>query len=397
MMKKREIVKLFKSNIEAHVPQSIPQVDWSMLASNQQNILEIEETRRPAKIIFSFKAVLATVFVMAMVIFGIGLFNNQPIPVVQNPYTNATYKDTLSVSAVSTATLMSNYATTTISTNQALSFITPLASTETITTIEPYLGMIETVTGQNAGITTTTMESDNALYESKVLLSTFDLLGNRINYTLYFNTISFSESENESTFEIEGIFLYKSYQFDFVGRKEIEDDEEIITFKTQSGASNYVESIYKVEDNESKYSIVIVENDQIISQSKIKIVDENEERKIDFEYIDGLNYGIYQFKYEVENGINLLKIEYETRINGIEESGSMKVEIKIDPLTTVTSYQIFVKPDDEEEYEYESDRHVDDEDEDDDEEDPEDPEDPEDEEDPEDTEDEEDPEDEEDK
>lgn len=388
MMKKSEIVKLFKSNIEAHIPTSIPQVDWSMLASSQQNILEIKETRRPAKIIFSFKAVLATVFVMAMVIFGIGLFNNQPIAVVQNPYTNAIYKDTLSVSAVSTATLMSNYIPTPVSTNQALSFITPLASTETITTIEPYLGMIETVTGQNAGITTTNLESDNALYESKVLLSTFDLLGNRINYTLYFNTISFSESENESTFEIEGIFLYKSYQFDFVGRKEIEDDEEIITFKTQSGTSNYVESIYKVEDNESKYSIVIVENDQIISQSKIKIVDENDERKIDFEYVDGLNYGIYNFKYEVENGVNLLRIEYQTSISGIEESGSMKVEIKIDPLTNVTSYQIFVKPDDEEEYEYESDRHVDDDDEDE-----EDPEDPEDEEDPEDPEDEEDPED----
>jgi len=388
MMKKSEIVKLFKSNIEAHIPTSIPQVDWSMLASSQQNILEIKETRRPAKIIFSFKAVLATVFVMAMVIFGIGLFNNQPIAVVQNPYTNAIYKDTLSVSAVSTATLMSNYIPTPVSTNQALSFITPLASTETITTIEPYLGMIETVTGQNAGITTTNLESDNALFESKVLLSTFDLLGNRINYTLYFNTISYSESENESTFEIEGIFLYKSYQFDFVGRKEIEDDEEIITFKTQSGTSNYVESIYKVEDNESKYSIVIVENDQIISQSKIKIVDENDERKIDFEYVDGLNYGIYNFKYEVENGVNLLRIEYQTRISGIEESGSMKVEIKIDPLTNVTSYQIFVKPDNEEEYEYESDRHVDDDDEDE-----EDPEDPEDEEDPEDPEDEEDPED----
>lgn len=360
-MKRNDIKNLFKSNIEAHIPTSIPKVDWSILASDQENILQIEQVSKPSRIIFSFKAILATVFIIAMVVFGIGLFSDQPVAVIQNPYANTIYQNTLSVSAVSTATLMSNYATTTVSSNQALSTISKLSTTDTVTTIEPYLGMIETVTGQNNGITTTNMESDNPLYESKVILSTFDLLGKQINYTLYFNTTSYSESRQQIRFEIAGIFLYKNFQFDFIGKKEIEGDQEIITFKTTSGSSNYVESIYKVEDNESKYTIVIVENNLVVSRSKIKIVDEDGTRKIDFEYIDGSNYGVYRFKYEVENGINLLKIEYQTRINNIEKSGQMKVEIKIDPLTGLTSYQIFVQPDDEDEYEYESDRNVDDE------------------------------------
>lgn len=359
MMKKNQIISLFKSNIEAHVPTSIPKVDWSILASDQQNILEIEQTNKPSRIIFSFKAVLATVFIIAMVVFGIGLFSNQPITVAQNPYANVVYQNTLSVSAVSTATLMSNYTATTVSSNQALSMVSKLATTDTVATIEPYLGMIETVTGQNLGISTTNLESDNPLYASKVLLSTFDLLGNQINYTLYFNTTSYSESRQQIRFEIAGIFLYKNFQFEFIGKKEIEGDEEIITFKTTSGSSNYVESIYKTEDNESKYSIVIVENNQVVSRSKIKISDEDGTRKIDFEYNDGLNYGVYKFKYEQEDGINLLKIEYHTRINNIEESGQMKVEIKVDQLTGITSYQIFVQPDDEDEYEYESERNVD--------------------------------------
>ncbi len=359
MMMKNEIKKLFKTNIESHIPTSIPKVDWSVLASNQIDVLDTTIISKPSRSVFKFKLVFTTVFMIALVAFSIGLFNDQPIAFVQNPYANVAYQNTLSVSAVSTATLMSNYTATTVSYNQALSLISKLSTTETVTTIEPYLGMIETITGQNLGISTANIVSDNPLYESKVILSTIDLLGNQIHYTLYFNTTSYVEDEELIQFEIEGIFLYKDFQFDFIGKKEIEGDEEIITFKTTNGSLNYVESVYKIEDNESKYNIKIVENGLIVSESKIKINEEDGDREIDFEYSDGSNYGSYQFKYEQEDGINLLKIKYQTMIDDIEESGQMKIEIKIDQLTGTTSYQIFVQPDDEDEYEFESKRNVD--------------------------------------
>ncbi|MBU1093561.1 MAG: hypothetical protein KKH01_03770 [Firmicutes bacterium] len=360
-MKKSEIVKLFKLNIESHLPTSIPKMDWIVLGSDQNTI---STYRKPSQFIFSFKMILTTVFIVAAIVFGIGLFNKTPIQTVLNPYANVAYQDTLSVSAVSTATIMGNYTATTLSYNQSLSLIKELSTNDTVTTIEPYLGMIETITGQNLGITTTNLESDNPLYESKVILSTIDLLGSQITYTLYFNTVTYTEDEGETQFEIDGIFLYKNFQFDFIGKKEIEGDQEVITFKTTNGGSNYVESIYKTEDNESKYSIKIVENNIVVSESKIKVDEEDGNRVIDFEYINGSDSGSYQFNYEQEDGINLLKIEYHTIINGIEESGQMKVEIKTDLLTGLTSYQIFVLPDDGDEYEYESERHVDNDDED---------------------------------
>ncbi len=360
MMKKNEIKKLFITNIESHIPTSIPKVDWSILASNQVNILDTVIISKPSRSVFKFKLIFTTAFITVLVLFSIGLFNNQPIATVQNPYTNVAYQNTLSVSAVSTATLMSNYTATTVSYNQALSLISKLTTTDTVTTIEPYLGMIETVTGQNLGISTSNLISDNPMYESKVILTTIDLLGNQIHYTLYFNTTSYVKDNEQIQFEIEGIFLYKNFQYDFIGKKEIEDDGEIITFKTTNGLSNYVESTYKIEGNESKYNIKIVENGLIVSESKIKINEEDGNREIDFEYSDGSNYGSYQFKYEQEDGIDLLKIKYQTMINNVEESGQMKIEIKIDQLTGMTSYQIFVQPDDEDEYEYESKRNVND-------------------------------------
>lgn len=374
LMNKKQIISILKQNIESHIPTVMPKINWDLIPIDQSVSSYLYTKKSYVFPIAAFKMVLSMVLVVAMIIFGIDLFKTEPTVGPQNPYNNVVYQNTLSVSAVSTATLMSNYTTTTVSTNHALSLVSKLASAQTVDIIEPYLEMIETVTGQNYGITTTSEVSDNPAYESKVVLTTLDLLGNLMTYTLYFNTTSYIENKDQIEFTIEGIFQFKNKEYQFLGKKEIEDNEEVIAFKTISDANNYVESSYKLEDGESKYNIKIVENGQIVSQSKIKIEDEDGKKKIKFEYIDGQDHGQYEFEYDTEDGKNILKIEYQTKINNIEESGQMKVEIKIDEIAGTTSYQILVSPDGEDEYEYEHDRKVDDDhdEEDDEDEDPED-------------------------
>lgn len=365
MMKKQQIINLFKQNIESHIPTAMPRIDWSLVLVEQSDSTLLNLRKPHSNLFPGFKMILSVMFVFAMIIFGIGLLNTNPVEESKNPYTNIVYQKTLSISAVSTATLISNYTATSVSTNQALSLAYELAATQTVDTIEPYLEMIETITGQNLGIAITNEISENPLYESKVVLTTLDLLGNVMTYTLYFNSISYQEKDNQVEFTIEGIFLFKNRQYEFLGKKEIDGDEEIIAFKTISDASNYVESSYKIEDGESKYNIKIVENGVIVSQSKIRIEDEDGQKKINFEYIDGQNNSQYEFEYDTEGGKNILKVEYQTITNGFEESGQMQVEIKIDSITGQTSYQIFVRPDGENEYEYESDRKIDHDDDDD--------------------------------
>ncbi|PKK92718.1 MAG: hypothetical protein CVV61_08305 [Tenericutes bacterium HGW-Tenericutes-6] len=176
---------------------------------------------------------------------------------------------------------------------------------------------------------------------------------------MYFNTTSYQQNENHTEFTIEGIFLYRSKQYDFIGQKKIDEDQEVLTFKTITNSSNYVESSFKTENDESKYYIKIVENGSIISQSTIKIEEDDGNKKIALKFLDGNNQGQYEFTYDQEDGKNILKIEYQTLIDNVEDSGKMKVEIKTDALTGFTIYQILVQPDDDDEYEYESDRRVD--------------------------------------
>ena len=359
MMKKDKIFKILQENIESHVPKTAMKPNWNYLS--QENIDKRQHNARMFRVTPAFRIVFSMVIVIALVIYGIGLFNGGSTPTPTQSYTFATDSEILTVSAVSTASLVSRNNEQLESVNQTVGMRVNL-SQKTVQSIEPYLEMIETISSRNQEILVTTLDSDRAEYASKVTIKSFDLLGNQIIYTMYYNTISYKTDEDEKTFEIEGIFIIKLVEYDFIGKKEVDEDGEKLSFKSSTDANNYVESIYKIENDESKYTIKVVENGILVSENKIQIETEGTEKKIKFEYSDGLNSGKYEFEYRFENGKNILKIEYQTEIDGIEESGEMVVEVIVDPISTLTSYKIIVRPSNQDEYIYEHERDLDDED-----------------------------------
>lgn len=359
MMKKNKIFKILQENIESHVPKTAIKPNWNYLQAEK---LELKKEKSSIfRITPAFRIVFSMAIVIALTIYGIGLFNDGVTPTPPASYTFSTDSEILTVSAVSTASLVSRNAEQLDSINQAVSMIVNL-SEKTVQSIEPYLEMIETISSQNQDILVTTLDSDRVEYASKATIKSFDLLGNLVIYSMYYNTLSYETDKDEKTFEIEGVFIIKLVEYEFVGKKEIDDDGEKLSFKSSTDANNYVESVYKVENDESKYTIKVVENGILVSENKIKIEIEDNEKKISFEYDDGNNSGEYEFEYRFENEKNLLKIKYETNMDGIEESGEMIVEVVVDPVSGLTSYQIIVKPSDKDEYIYEHDRDLDDED-----------------------------------
>jgi len=359
MMKKDKIFRILQENIESHVPKTALKPNWNIL---QQDKIEVKKERSSIfRVSPAFRIVFSMAIVIALTIYGIGLFNGGITPTPPTSYTFSTDSEILTVSAVSTASLVSRNAEQLDSINQAVSMIVNL-SEKTVQSIEPYLEMIETIASQNQDILVTTLDSDRAEFASKATIISFDLLGNQVIYTMYYNTLSYEADKDEKTFEIEGIFIIKLVEYEFVGKKEIDDDGEKLSFKSSTDENNYVESVYKVENDESKYTIKVVENGILVSENKIKIEIEDNEKKIKFEYADGNNSGEYEFEYRFENEKNLLKIKYDTNMDGIEESGEMVVEVVVDPVSGLTSYQIVVKPSDKDEYTYEHERDLDDED-----------------------------------
>ncbi len=281
----------------------------------------------------------------------------------------ATDEEIFSFSAISTSTLISD---TVVEPLAAVSQVTQLSTTTpdlTIDQIEPYLEMFESLLAQNNGLTVTTTVSDNVLYETMSVFTVYDLLNNQMVYTMYYNTVLLDPElpvtettddsqvdEAQTQYEINGILVIGATEYQITGRKELEDGEEKISFKSAIDENNYVYSQYKVEDDEKKFLIKVVENGVIVTESKIKVEIEDGETVIKLESTQGANHSEYSFKYENENGVNVLKIKYQTLLDGIEDSGKIKVEVIIDELTNTTSYQIYVEPDHDEAYEHESDR-----------------------------------------
>ena len=241
----------------------------------------------------------------------------------------------------------------------------------TIDQIEPYIELIEQLLGSNHGLSVTTETSDLEAYETKMTFQTSTLNEGSASYTIYYNMTLKDEEDDESEYVLDGIMLLNDVEYTVSGKREVEDDEEKIEFIAKLDEFNYVESEYKVEEDENKFDIQVVSNGILVSHTNIKI-EEDDETKIELEFIDGLNSGTYEFKYELEDGENILKIEYETMIDGVESRGQIKVLIMVDEVTGETYYQVYVQPEDDEAYEDHIDRDIDDEENDDDEEDDED-------------------------
>lgn len=298
----------------------------------------------------------------------------------------ASDEDVFSYQALATSSLLQNQTSDTLVEKE--SGFTLLSGTQTLDTeedteepvevVEPYLELIEKFMSGEQGFNVTIQASDNVDYEFMIVFETSDLLGEAQTYTLYYNQVLENELEDETDeadeeddeqeYMITGILIYNDTTFTVEGKKEIEEDEEKLEFTSYLDELNYVKSEYKVENDETKFSIEEVRNGELYSESEIKIEIEDNETKVELEQFMNGNVYYYEFKYEIEDGENIIKVEYETQIDGIEEEGEIKVYVVVDEFTGETSYYIVLDDDKdgEADHEYEKDRDDEDDEEDDD-------------------------------
>ncbi len=354
-MKKKEIKMLIKSTMNAHTPDHAPFIDWAKV-----DVLRAEEPiTHPSRVWFS--PMKLSLGFSLIIVLSLGLFALLSNPInPEIPTGEALFYDqqeVLSVSFVSTASLIPAF-------DQQLSvpsFRLLAVDLSPIDRVEPYLGMIENLLSQDQGITSTIIPSDLEDYETKLLITTYDLLGNSITHTFYYNVEQYQKNDDEETFVIRGIMVLHGTTYQMYGEKTIEDDESILKVKGFLDDLNYIESIYKVENDESLYEVNRVNNGSLVSSSIIKIeYDEENEIKIDIEIDSITEISTYEFKYELDEDSPTIKAEYEVNdlVNQLTHQAEMRIRVILDEITNTTSYSILVKDDENEEYEYESDREV---------------------------------------
>lgn len=233
-----------------------------------------------------------------------------------------------------------------------------------ISTIDPYIELVEQFLGTNDGLDVLVTESPLVDYEFMMTFGTNGLKGETQTYVIHYNMTVTDEEEDETEFALDGIMIMDDVTYYLTGEREVEVDEESIEFIAKLDDDNYVESEYSVESDEIEFETVVVLNGEVVSETKIEIEYEEDETKIELEFLSGASTGTYEFTYELEDGEPVLKIDFDVEIDGIQTQGEIVVSIIVDEVTGETSYVLYVEPVDGEAYESTTDRDIDDDEED---------------------------------
>lgn len=367
-MKDKHIKKIIKSEIENHIPERLDTSGFGLTKSvtaSKKSGLSMQ---------FKYGFSLAT-FVIIFIVAAMFLFEPANDPTLVQPYTFKADNEVVSFSAMSTTSLLSYTESQNLLTEVSKLSMTQSEADSVVDYVEPYLKLSERFLSQDNGFLIREVTSDLLEYTNKTEFETLDALGESIKYTMYYNIVNQDIKDDEETYEMEGLLIYGNKTYQFSGSKEIEEDEEVFEFTAYIDAANYVSSKHKVEEEETKFEFKTVINSILVEESMIEIEIEDDEKEIVLEFIKGNDYGTYKFKYETEDDITKLSIEFDVRINGIEKDGEIEVYVIVDEVTLETIYKLIVDTDEDEVYEYRRDRDEDEDDEDEDDEDDEDEED----------------------
>lgn len=282
-----------------------------------------------------------------------------------------TDEEVISFQAILASSLLptsENVTLNTFNNNQLLSYVESELVEETaesdpiVDPVTPYIELVEKFLGTDNGLTVQTGLSDVEGYALMMTFETKGLLGETQTYVIHYNLTLTEEDDEELEYSLDGIMIIGDQTYILTGEREVEEDEESMEFTAKLDDLNYIESEYKIESEESEFEIKVVLNGEIVSETKIEIKIEEDEIEIELEFIDGENNGTYEFKYEMEDNQPILKIEFDVLVDGVHKKGEIVVSILIDELTGETTYKLFVDPEDDEPYEKNFDRDVDDDD-----------------------------------
>ena len=217
---------------------------------------------------------------------------------------------------------------------------------ETVDTLNRYMMLVESMLGDGSfGIVAG--ESDRAEYAVKETVTYRDLLGNPVEYVLYYNETEVTdedddahEAEAEKDFDIEGVMVIDGADYAVKGEKETEREE---------GES----------ESECIFTVTLGETKRLV----LKQETETEEGETEPEFV----YSTYEngeqterstFKYEKEDGeteleFTLLK-DGDTQIFAFEEENGA-IEVKIGGKGGAKKYTVRIVEDENgSHYEYES-------------------------------------------
>lgn len=232
----------------------------------------------------------------------------------------------------------------------------PVAETpteETDEVLERYLQLVETYLSNDA-IKAEATTSDRPEFETMLVYTSKDMLGDVRTFVVYYNQVDAEEpvaeeptdddfeiENNEIEYELTGLIVIDGIEYELVGRKEIEDGEAEYKFIAYINQDNFIRISYESdeEDGEQKFRFTQVTDGVLVYETKIKLEVEDNEFKVMLTYKTENSYSRFMFKASDEASYDIM-VKYEIIEDGqLVESGHAKIYIIVNEETGETTYE----------------------------------------------------------
>ncbi|MCK4552140.1 MAG: hypothetical protein KAU02_04415 [Tenericutes bacterium] len=264
---------------------------------------------------------------------------------------------------------------------------------EEIDEVDQYLEMMESFLGSNNGLGVTVLESDREAYEFMISFLTVDVLGNELEYFMYYNETVYEEdieddqtttteaetttvvttesettvaptTESETTAQetssqdrqfnfqdedddnvvylLTGIIVQGENEYNLEGKRIVGDDgAEMFRLRSYVDSENCVKVTYMTdaEDGNKKFFYEVKQDNVIISRSRVHVVEEDGALRVHLDFADLTQRAKYDFKVIEEEGVTLIHVRYDIKpVDGVRETGNIHIEVTLDPETGETIY-----------------------------------------------------------
>jgi hypothetical protein len=237
--------------------------------------------------------------------------------------------------------------------------------------IDYYVEMMDLFLGQE-NLTVVSETSDNEDYEFMTTYSTTSLSGEEALYVFYYNEYELEENETlapeDQTTEspddkpfrfhdeddefvamgIEGVLILGETTYNIEGKKIINSQKEIYRLRSFIDESNYVLVNYQTDvddQDKEKFFFRLVENDVVISESKIMMFSRDNRLHLKLEFTEGELYESYLFNIRTEDDTKYIFIKYDIQNGEENETGVVRLTAQTDPDTGEIIYDYAMKPD----------------------------------------------------
>lgn len=207
-----------------------------------------------------------------------------------------------------------------------------------IDALTPYLELVSTFMGGESNFDVDVTTSSHADYDHQMVISTVNMDGNIVHYTMHYNETFDNDDETVDPEEydsvIEGIMIIDDVTYTLYGERQIDEGEEALELVAKYDDDTYVTLDYEIEidadDHTVEFDYEVFKDNELVMSIELEFAQSDEETEISLKLIRGTREIEYDFEVERdENNERTIEIEYK-----ISEDGSVIEEGEADIIIT---------------------------------------------------------------